>query len=58
MIQIKDRGDCIEVDNGKIVVVYDCWEEMTKGIEDFKLYDDERVYLREGNKLQRIKFSA
>ncbi len=58
MIQIKDKGDCVEVDNGKEKVTYSCWEEMQKHIDEVKLYKDQGLYIREGNKLYKVRTNA
>ncbi len=55
MIQIKDKGDYVEVDNGKEKVTYSCWEEMQKHIDEVKLYKDQGLYLREDNRLLKVR---
>lgn len=55
MIEIRDRGDSVEADNGKEKFTYSSWEELMEKIGDVKLYADQNLFIREGNKLMRVR---
>lgn len=58
MIQVKDCGEFIEVDNGKDILHFESWCEMVQNIGKVKLYSGQNLYIREGSKLHRVKLNG
>lgn len=55
MIEVRDNGEKIVADTGLCKHYYDTWEQVYKCIAEIKRSPEEKVYVREGVRTERIK---
>ena len=55
MIEIRDRGKEFTADDGHNIYHFPTWEMLVENLQTIKRNPEEKIYLREGCRLERLR---